>query len=203
MTSDTYKTIAEPALGIYKNKGSRFLSFAFPITSVEEIKPILNCLRKEYHDARHHCFAYLFGHEDASWRIYDDGEPSGTAGRTIMGQIRSFELTNILLVVVRYFGGTLLGVSGLISAYRKASINVLSDARIIDCIIQDSYEIYFPYSSMNDVMKVLKDENISQAEQIFEIECSIMIRFRISLRNKIIEKLSRIDGLRLTYTGTR
>jgi uncharacterized YigZ family protein len=202
MISDTYKTIAEPARGVIKEKGSRFLSFAYPVTSIEEVKPILERLRKEYHDARHHCFAYLIGHENAMWRINDDGEPSGTAGKPIMGQIKSFELTNIIVVVVRYFGGTLLGVSGLTKAYREATNNVLSNADIVDGIIQDHYEIFFPYSAMNKVMKIIKDEKISQSDEKFELECHIKISFRTTTRIKIIEKLSRIEGLMLIHEGT-
>jgi len=203
MITDTYKSIAGPSQGIFREKGSRFLSFAYPVTTVEEVKPILDALRKEYHDARHHCYAYLIGHSGETWRTNDDGEPSGTAGRPIMGQIKAFELTNILIVVVRYFGGTLLGVSGLINAYKKSSIDALSNADTIICNIQDNYELLFPYSSLNSVMKVLKDENISPYDQKFDLECKIKIRIRISAREKTIEKLSRVEGLKLNFIDTK
>jgi uncharacterized YigZ family protein len=203
MIKDTYKTIGTPSQGIFKAKGSRFLSFTYPINEVEELKPILDKLKKEYHDARHHCYAYLIGYENSLWRVNDDGEPSGTAGRQILGQIKSFDLTNVLVVVVRYFGGTLLGVSGLINAYRAAAADALSNTPVIDCTMQYHYEIFYPYSVMNDVMKVLKDENIYRYDQKFESDCSMKIHFRISNSEKIIEKLSRIEGLRLNYSGAK
>jgi uncharacterized YigZ family protein len=203
MKGDTYKTIKSTSQGIFKDKGSRFLSFAYPVSSIDEIKPILEKLRKEYHDARHHCYAYLIGHDNSLWRVNDDGEPSGTGGRPILGQIKSFELTYVLIVVVRYFGGTLLGVSGLINAYKEAAADALLNAEIIISTIQDYYEIYYPYSAMNEVMKVLKDENISQYDQKFELDCCIKIRFRISVREKTLEKLERIEGLRLNFIETK
>src|SRR5665647_1118221 len=153
MESDTYKTIKSTSQGIYKEKGSRFLAFAFPVSDQEEIKPIIDKIRKEHHEARHHCYAYMIGHDRTIWRVNDDGEPSGTAGRPILGQINSFRLTNILIVVSRYFGGTLLGVSGLINAYRSASASAIKNAEIIECTLQEIYEITYPYVSMNDVMK--------------------------------------------------
>ena len=132
MVTDTYKTIKSASQGLFKDKGSRFIALAFPLKSVEEVKPILEKIRKDYHDARHHCYAYNIGYENNNWRVNDDGEPSGTGGKPILGQIKSFELTNILVVVVRYFGGTLLGVSGLINAYKSATIDVISNANIVN-----------------------------------------------------------------------
>jgi uncharacterized YigZ family protein len=203
MITDTYKTIESVSQGLFKDKGSRFLSFAYPVSTPDEIKPILEKLRKEYHDARHHCYAYLIGQDDSIWRVNDDGEPSGTGGRPILGQIKSFELTNVLIVVVRYFGGTLLGVSGLINAYRKAAADALLKATVIVSTIEDYYEIHFTYGAMNDVMKVLKDDNISQYDQKFELECCLKIRFRISAREKTLEKLIRIEGLKLNFLETK
>jgi uncharacterized YigZ family protein len=203
MESDTYKTISSSSQGIYKEKGSRFVSFAFPVSEQKEIKPIIDKIRKENHEARHHCFAYMIGFERTNYRISDDGEPSGTAGKPILGQINSFGLTNVLIVVSRYFGGTLLGVSGLINAYRSATASAIKNAELIEMTLREYYEIIYPYSSMNDVMIILKEENIGQTEQIFDLECRIKINFRASIRDKIISRLSRIAGLNSTYIETR
>jgi uncharacterized YigZ family protein len=203
MESDSYNTIKETSKGVYKEKGSRFLSFAYPIRDAEEVKPIIDLIRKEHHEARHHCFAYMLGKERTTWRVNDDGEPSGTAGRPILGQINSAELTNILIVVSRYFGGTLLGVSGLINAYRSAAADAISNSKIIECSLKDYYEICYPFISMNDVMKILKEDSIEQSGQIFELECKISINFRISLKDKILKRLSRIDGLKYRYIETK
>jgi len=202
MDSDTYKTIKFPAEGLYKEKGSRFVSIAIPISEVESVKAIIDKIRKEHHEARHCCYAYMIGHERTIWRVSDDGEPSGTAGRPIMGQINSFGLTNLIIVVSRYFGGTLLGVSGLINAYRKAAASALQNAEIIERTLRDYYEISYPYIAMNDVMKILKDENIEQSKQSFALECRININFRVSSKEKILHRLSRIDGLETRYIET-
>jgi len=203
MESDTYKTISSSSRGIYKEKGSRFVSFAFPVSEQKEIKPIIDKIRKENHEARHHSFAYMIGFERTNYRVSDDGEPSGTAGKPILGQINSFGLTNILIVVSRYFGGTLLGVSGLINAYRSAAASAINNAELTKMTLREYYEIIYPYTSMNDVMKILKEENIGQSEQIFDLECRIRINFRVSLREKIFSRLSRIEGLKSTYIETR
>lgn len=194
----TYKTIQSPSEGLYKDKGSRFIALAFPVNDQEEIRPILEKIRKNFHDARHHCYAWMIGHERTSWRANDDGEPSGTAGKPILGQINSAGLTNILIVVVRYFGGTLLGVSGLINAYRTAAADAIKNAEVITLAVQEHYEIVFPYAAMNDVMKVLKEEHVSQSDQQFGTDCRIMISFRLSAAERIIARLSRIEGLNLT-----
>lgn len=202
MESDSYKTIKSPSNGIYKDKGSRFLAFAYPLSDQDEIKPIIDKLRKEHHEARHHCYAYMIGHERLIWRVNDDGEPSGTAGRPILGQINSFGLTNILIVVARYFGGTLLGVSGLINAYRSAAASAIENAEITESTVQEFYEITYPYISMNDVMKIVKEENINQSDQSFDLECRIKLNFRASAREKILSRLSRIEGLEYRYLET-
>src|SRR5664280_122814 len=202
MNFDTYKTIALPSQGIYKEKGSRFISYAFPVFYQEEIKPILDKIRKEHHEARHHCFAYMLGQERVTWRVNDDGEPSGTAGRPILGQINSYELTNIIIIVSRYFGGTLLGVSGLINAYRSASKDALLNAELTEKTVNEYYEVSFPYISLNDVMRIFKEENIVQSEQSFEMECRILINFRVSVKEKVTKRLERIDGLKYRYIET-
>jgi uncharacterized YigZ family protein len=203
MESDTYKTISSSSQGIYKEKGSRFVSFAFPVSEQKEIKLIIDKIKKENHEARHHCFAYMIGFERTIYRVSDDGEPSGTAGKPILGQINSFGLTNILIVVSRYFGGTLLGVSGLINAYRSAAASAINNADLTEMKLREYYEIIYPYTSMNEVMKILKEENIGQTDQIFDLECHIRINFRVSIRENIISRLARIEGLKSTYIGTR
>lgn len=203
MNSDFYKTIMSSSQGVYKEKGSRFVSFAFPISGQEEIKPIIDKIRKEHHEARHHCYAYMLGHERIIWRVNDDGEPSGTAGKPILGQINSFGLTNILIVVSRYFGGTLLGISGLINAYRSAAISAIQNAELTEKTINEYYLITYPYISMNDVMRILKEENLGQSEQSFDFECRLLLNFRLSVKEKVLNRLSRIDGLKYIYIDTR
>jgi uncharacterized YigZ family protein len=203
MDSDSYRTIKSPAAGIYKEKGSRFVSIAIPFSDPEEIKPIIDNIRKEHHDAKHHCYAYMIGYDRTIWRANDDGEPSGTAGRPILGQINSHSLTNILVVVSRYFGGTLLGVSGLINAYRTAAASAIQNAQPVEMTLQEYYEITYPYISMNAVMRILKEENIGQSEQSFDIECRILLNFRVSLKERVLKRLSRIDGLNYTYIDTQ
>lgn len=203
MDSDTYKTIKSLSGGIYKEKGSRFISVAQPFTDPDEIKQIIDKIRKEHHEAKHHCFAYMIGHERNLWRISDDGEPSGTAGRPILGQINSQGLTNILIVVSRYFGGTLLGVSGLINAYRTAAASAIENGELVERTLHEYYEITYPYISMNDVMRILKEENAGQSFQSFDLECRIVINFRVLHKDKILTRLSRIDGLKSVHLETR
>ena len=201
--SDKYKTIKALSQGVYKEKGSRFIAFAYPVSTQEEIKAIIEKTRKDHHEARHHCFAYMIGQERLTWRVNDDGEPSGTGGKPILGQINSLGLTNILIVVSRYFGGTLLGVSGLINAYRTAAAAALENADIVERTLREFHEITYPYDCMNDVMKILKEEGADQSDQKVDIECCIKISFRKSAREKILKRLSRIDELRDTYIKTQ
>lgn len=202
MESDSYYSIKSSAEGIYKEKGSRFLAYAVQVKNVEEIKPILERIRKDHYEARHHCFAYMIGKERLIWRVNDDGEPPGTAGRPILGQINSSGLTNILIVVSRYFGGRLLGVSGLINAYRSAAASAIENAEIEECTVKNHYELTFPYISMNDVMKILKDEEIEQSVQIYNLECKIRISFRASSEEKILDRFHRIKGLKYLQLET-
>jgi uncharacterized YigZ family protein len=202
MEPDTYLTIKAFSQGLYKEKGSRFIGLAWPVTAQEEIKSILENIKREHHSARHHCYAWMLGQERQTFRINDDGEPSGSAGKPILGQINSFNLTNILIVVVRYFGGKLLGVSGLINAYRKAAESALKNGEIIELYIKDYYELIFPYTVINDVMKLIKEEEAGQSQQKFELECCMTINFRTSVRERILNALSRIDGLKYRYAGT-
>ena len=201
-TTDTFKTIKSPSRGIFKDRGSRFIAYAIHVKSTDEVKSVLEEYRKEYHDARHHCYAYVLGFERSIWRTNDDGEPSGTAGKPIMGQINSFELTDILIVVIRYFGGTLLGTSGLIHAYKTAAFEAIKNSEIIELTVNDYFKIEFPYSSMNRVMKILKEENIIQTDQAFGLNCSLIISFRVSAKDKIIKKLNLVEEIKLTYLET-
>jgi uncharacterized YigZ family protein len=202
ITGDTYKTIKSLSQGIYKDKGSRFISYAFPVSSVDEVRSLLDAYHKKYHDARHHCYAYMIGSEGTTWRTNDDGEPSGTAGKPILGQINSFGLTNILIIVVRYFGGTLLGTSGLIKAYKTAACEAITNSEIVECTVKVYYKIEFGYSSMNSVMRILKDEEITQTAQVFGLDCSINISFRLSAKDNILSKLSVIENIKLTHLET-
>ena len=202
MESDSYYTIKAASEGIYKEKGSRFLACAYPAGDLEEVKTIIEKIRKENHEARHHCFAYMIGKDRNIWRTNDDGEPSGTAGRPILGQINFYGLTNILIVVSRYFGGTLLGVSGLINAYRSAASSAIHNAVIVELTVHEFYDIMFPYISMNDVMKILKDENIGSTYRSIDIDCHIKVNFRVSARERVLARFSRIEGLEYRYLKT-
>ena len=167
---DTYKTLEATCKGLYKEKGSRFISFAIPVTNEADVKKELETLRQKYHDARHHCYAYMLGFNKDAYRANDDGEPSGTAGRPILGQITANDLTNTLVVVIRYFGGVKLGVSGLIFAYRKAAGEAIEQASIVTRIISDVYELEFNYAAMNDVMRIIKEESCTILSTEFELQ---------------------------------
>lgn len=198
METDEYLTIARPSEGSYKEKGSKFLAFAFPVESELEAKDLLDELRNKYHDARHHCYAYLLGQETDIYRMNDNGEPSSTAGKPIFGQIRSHNLTNVLVVVARYFGGTLLGTSGLIRAYKSAADDALKNAKTIKKTIQSFYQISFEYSLMSSVEKILHDMNIRPWEKTFEAACTYKIGIRKTREQKLLEQFNQINGLHFT-----
>lgn len=199
MFEDTYFTIEEKVEGLYKEKGSRFISLAFPVSKEEEVKEIIKDIKKEYYDARHHCYAYILGYDKSTYRMNDDGEPSSTAGKPIYGQLLSKDLTNILVVVVRYFGGTKLGVSGLIQAYKQAALDALNNAKIIEKTVDEIYSISFDYVFMNDVMKVLKDFDVIQMNHRFDNDCYLEFRTRKSNSIKIVDNLSSIDGVNVKF----
>ena len=177
---DSYKSIAAPSEGLFKDNGSRFIALAYPVETEDEVKEIVASLRKEYHDARHHCYAYRIGLKGDVWRASDDGEPSGSAGRPILGQIDSLGLSDILVVVVRYFGGIKLGIPGLIRAYKTSTADALSAATVVQKIAGRNYRLSFDYLSMNAVMKVLKDMGLSPAGQEFGNACTLTVRVRLS-----------------------
>jgi uncharacterized YigZ family protein len=196
---DTYKTISSSSQGIYKEKGSKFIAFAFPVTSEESVKVQLATLRKEYHDARHHCYAYCLGYDKSAWRVNDDGEPSGSAGKPIFGQIQSKDLTNVLIVVIRYFGGIKLGIPGLINAYRTAAREALAESLIVTRTIEENYEVSFEYPLMNEVMKILKEEHADISGQESENTCKIRFSIRRSSGVKITSRLQKIQSLKMNF----
>ena len=197
MFDDTYHTIAGPAEGLYKEKGSKFLAFAFPVRSVEEVKQHLERLRKEYFDARHHCYAYILGPRKDAYRVNDDGEPSGTGGRPIHGQLLSADLTDTLIVVVRYFGGILLGASGLANAYKAAARDAIGNAEVVEKTIDVSYRLHFEYALMNDVMRMLKELGVQPRNQEFNLDCRMDVSVRQSQSVRVYDALSKLYGLEI------
>ncbi len=193
--SDFYKTLKEPCEGLYKEKMSKFLSFAHPVNTAEEAKEIIKRYQKEYFDARHVCWAYMIGTDRTEYQSNDNGEPSGTAGKPILGQINSFELTNVVIVVVRYFGGIKLGTSGLIVAYREAAAEAIRNGEIIECHEQAFVEFLFPYLAMNDVMKLIKNSDVQIMEQIFDNSCQMKLAIRADYANELRIRLADIDGV--------
>ncbi|MGI6049048.1 MAG: IMPACT family protein [Petrimonas sp.] len=195
--SDTYKTIIQPAEGYITEKKSKFISFVFPVKTVEEVKEIVEEYRRKYYDARHVCWAYMLGSGREDYRTNDDGEPSGTAGRPILGQINSFELTNVLILVIRYFGGTLLGTSGLIKAYKEAAEDAIKNAEIVEKTIDETFTIRFEYLLLNDVMRVLKQfENVTW-EQNFKESCTMKLSIRKSEFQRLHDSLSQFYGVKI------
>lgn len=193
---DSYKTLKEPAEGTCREKGSKFLAYGFRVGSEEEVKEIIGNLKKQYHDARHHCYAYRIGLSDSALvRMNDDGEPSGTAGRPIMGQILSAGLTNILVVVVRYFGGTLLGTSGLIKAYKMATADCLRNASIVHEHITEVLTIRFPYEHLNSVMRIVNEESLRIDSQDSDVDCRMQFLLPASRRAELIAKFKCLEKL--------
>ena len=195
--SDCFKSISQLSTGLFKDNGSKFLAFAYPVTTEEEIKSIIQSLKKEYYDARHHCYAYRLGHTGSIWRMNDDGEPSSTAGRPIYGQILSAELSDILVVVVRYFGGIKLGVPGLIRAYKTSTADAIANATIIEKIATEPYNIIFDYLQMNAVMKRLKDLGLTPVNQQFDLNCSLRVDVRLAMIDTFLESFDKLEGCRI------
>ncbi|HAC39958.1 MAG TPA: YigZ family protein [Rikenellaceae bacterium] len=193
---DAYQSIGAPSQGLFKDNGSRFIAFAFPVETEEEVKEHVAALKKEYHDARHHCFAYRLGYKGDVWRAADDGEPSGSAGRPILGQIDSMGLSDILVVVVRYFGGIKLGIPGLIRAYKTSTADALGQASVVPKVAGKMWTVEFDYLSMNDVMKVLKEMNLSPSAQNFGENCSLTVRVRLSEEESFKKKLDSFAKLK-------
>ncbi|MBO4802726.1 MAG: YigZ family protein [Bacteroidaceae bacterium] len=196
--TDIFKTIASQSEGQYTEKRSKFLAFAFPVSTVDEIKVILEEYQKKYYDARHVCYAYLLGHERLVFRANDNGEPSGTAGKPILGQINSNELTDILIIVVRYFGGVKLGTSGLIQAYKAAAAEAIAAATIIEKTVDEQVTVTYEYPLMNQVMRVVKEEEPSILSQSFDNDCRMTLAIRASLMPRLRQRLEKIEGVRIT-----
>jgi len=194
---DVYKTVEGVSEGVYKEKGSKFIARAYHVKSEDEIKETLQLLRKEFYDARHHCYAWRIDARNEKIRSNDDGKPSGSAGKPILNQIYSFELFDVLVVVIRYFGGTKLGVSGLINAYKTSTREALNNAVIVKKEIRDLYLIEFEYPLMNKVMRVIKEEGLTIKEQQYDNLCLIKLEIKLSTINKSTNRLSRIMGVKL------
>ena len=196
MTDDTYKTITDLAEGLYTEKRSKFISIALPVRTVEEVKAHLEFYQKKYYDARHVCYAYMLGPERKDFRANDNGEPSGTAGKPILGQINSNELTDILIVVVRYFGGIKLGTSGLIVAYKAAAAEAIAAATVIEKTVDEDVTFQFEYPFMNDVMRIVKEEEPEIVEQGYDMDCIMKLRIRRSMKPKLRARLEKVETLR-------
>jgi len=194
---DTYRTISDLSEGYYTEKRSRFLSFALPVRTPDEVKTLIDAYRKKYYDARHVCWAYMLGPDRITFRANDDGEPSSTAGKPILGQINSNNLTDILIIVVRYFGGIELGTSGLIVAYRTAAAEAIAAARIEERTIDETITITFEYPHLNSVMRIVKEDKPDVLTQSFELTCEMTLRIRQSRMDTLKSRLLKVDSLRI------
>lgn len=199
---DTYRTIDANYEGIFRDKGSKFIAYAFPFKSEEKLKDLLQEVKSLHPKARHHCWAYRLTPDRNVFRINDDGEPSGTAGRPILNALLSADITNIIVVVVRYFGGTLLGVPGLINAYKSATQDALDQAQVIERTVNDSYGLTFDYLNMNDVMRIIKEEGLEIEKQEFDNNCYLEFEVRKMQVNRVVERFSKIEGCQLNYLRT-
>ncbi|SFB71355.1 uncharacterized protein, YigZ family [Flexibacter flexilis DSM 6793] len=197
MSEDTYLSIEAPAEGIYKEKGSKFLAFAYPVRTEEDVKQRLAELHKTYFDARHHCYAYRLGAKGERFRANDDGEPNHSAGDPILGQIKSRNLSDTLVVVVRYFGGTKLGVSGLIHAYKVATAEALDVAQVIEKIVTQHLQVHFDYGQMNEVMRIIKELDLQILGQTFDNQCEILLEIRQKQYETAQTRFEKIDGVQL------
>lgn len=197
MANDSYKTIRAVSEGYYSEKRSRFISYAIPVRTLEEVKEAVAKYRKEYYDARHVCWAYMLGHERLNFRANDDGEPSSTAGKPILGQINSNELTDILIVVIRYFGGIELGTSGLIVAYRTAAAEAIAAAEIEERTVDETFTIQFEYPYLNSVMRIVKEDGPTILAQQFEMDCEMTLRIRQGEAERLRNRLLKVDSCRL------
>lgn len=198
MTEDTYKTIAAPAESVYTEKRSKFIAIALPVRTLAEIKAYLDEYQKKYYDARHVCYAYMLGAERKEFRANDNGEPSGTAGKPILGQINSNELIDILVIVVRYFGGIKLGTSGLIVAYKTAAAQALSEAQIIEKTVDEQVTVVFEYPFMNDIMRIVKEESPEILNQSYDMDCVMTLRIRKLQMPRLRMRLEKVETARIS-----
>ncbi len=195
LDQDAFLTVSQKSAGLYKDKGSKFLYFSFPVETEDEIKTELASLRKIYFDATHHCYAWVLGPKGSQYRANDDGEPNHSAGDPILGQVRSHQLTNVLIVVVRYFGGTKLGVSGLVQAYKTSAAMAIEENEIIEKRVMEELLIQFGYPKMNEVMKIVKAENLNIKSQELGLDCRLRLELRTGILDQVTEKLKDIEGL--------
>ncbi len=200
--NDTYKTITTSSEGIFRDKGSKFIGYAYPVQSEAEVKELITKLKTEHNKARHFCWALRLTTDRSIFKFNDDGEPSGTAGRPILNSLLSADVTNIFVVVVRYFGGTLLGVPGLINAYKMATIEAMAANQIVSKTVNDVYELHFDYLMMNDVMRIIKEEQLDVIDQKFDTQCSLKFEVRKANLNIVLGRLNKIDGLATNYIAT-
>ncbi len=196
---DTYKTIKNPSEGTFRDKGSKFIAYAYPFNDENELKDLLASVKSEHPKARHWCYAYRLSPDRTVFRLNDDGEPSGSAGRPILNTLLSNELTDVIVIVVRYFGGTLLGIPGLINAYKTATQEAIDASEIIEKVQEDLYKIDFDYLQMNDVMRIIKEDNLEIHKQDFDNRCALTFSIRKLHVNQVIGKLEKIENSKLTY----
>ncbi len=197
MQQDSYRTIKYPVEGLYKEKGSKFIAFAWPVQTEDEINEHVESLKKKFHDARHHCYSWELGVDGMNFRMNDDGEPSGTAGKPILGQIHSHELTNVLVVVVRYFGGIKLGTGGLVQAYKAATADALDNAETVEYTIDKSFTIRFAYDMMNPLMRVVDEEGLTMKDQVFEADCRLTLSVRESKYHDLVSRFRQTYGIEM------
>lgn len=202
MFDDSYNMLSSPGEGLYKEKGSKFIATAFTVMNESEVREAVAEAKKKYYDARHHCYAYVIGPDKSAFRANDDGEPSGTAGKPILNQILSKDVTNVCVIVVRYFGGIKLGVSGLINAYKTAAREALDNAQVVAKTIDEVYSLRFEYPLMNEVMRVMKEENLEQQNPLFELDCYLEFSTRKTEADRIVSKFKAIFGVTVTYIKT-
>lgn len=195
MAEDTYKTVVGTFEAVIKERSSKFLALAYHVESADEVREIMEPLRKKFYDATHHCYAYRIGYKGEEWRANDDGEPSGTAGKPILGQLLSRDITNTLVVVVRWFGGTKLGVPGLIETYRESTQAVLDVCRVEERTVDRIVSIRYPFESMNGVMKAVKAVEPRIVEQSFDNMCSMKLAVRLSMAEELLSRLEKVDGI--------
>ena len=199
---DSYKSISGQSEGLFKDSGSRFIALAYPVETEEEVRQIVSSLKKEYHDARHHCYAYRLGYRGDVYRANDDGEPSSSAGRPILGQIDSNGLSDILIVVVRYFGGIKLGIPGLIRAYKTSSADAIAHAEVITKVAMKRFRLSFGYLEMNSVMKMIKDMSLQQSAQDFGSACSLEVKVRLASEADFLDRAGKIPGCAIEELGS-
>lgn len=202
MLKDTYKEVKSHTTGTYKEKGSKFIAYSYPVYSEEEVKHRLEAVRKLEHSARHHCYAYVLHADKSAWRISDDGEPSSTAGKPILRQIQSNNLTNILIIVVRYFGGVKLGISGLIRSYKTAASNAITNAEVLTKTIKEYYEVSFKYPQMNDVMRRVKEFDLEVVNTEFKTDCKLIFALQKSKTDSVVEIFKKNHELSIKHIKT-